>query len=268
MLPSWCAVQGGKNVGCLRIALLCLKGGLLALSRVKWYGITSSKEEWHAFTLLGVKRAGYLVHRQVATHSSSSTSNVFKNAIANTNTSVSTVRIRIFFIQFTEAYFTWTKIRVSASSWLPGVMPALSLVVELITSKAAVLITSKLNLWGIESLLQDTHRALSCYHPASETTSSLKELRYCRTHVCRFLYLWLHEYLGWGCSPSNHPTLNRFSLHSECDSWWHTGQNCLCVVLKGLALTRWKHVNNRIAISNNCINRRTLKRWLTSMHVI
>ena len=50
---------------------------------------------------------------------------------------------------------------------------------------------------------------------------------YTRTHVCGFLYLWLHEYLGWGCSPSNGPTLNWFSLHFECNSWWRTGEKLL-----------------------------------------
>ena len=49
---------------------------------------------------------------------------------------------------------------------------------------------------GIECLLRDAGIIPSCYHSASEMTSSLKELLHCRTQVCGFLCLWPHECLA------------------------------------------------------------------------
>ena len=123
-----------------------------------------------------------------------------------------------------------------------------------ITSKADVLIASK------SGSLRDW---------TSETTSSLKELRHCRTHVCGFLYLWLHEYLAWGCSPSNDPTLNRFSLHSECDSWWRTGEKLLLrSPLKVLHLPSGSMLTIAAPSRTTASTEGRSNAVLTSMHVI
>ena len=73
------------------------------------------------------KIAGYLVDWEVAQMLANTKGNprlfyfqLLCNAIAKITTSISTVRMRIFFIPFRDACLVWTKIRVSASSWLQG----------------------------------------------------------------------------------------------------------------------------------------------------
>ena len=140
---------------------------------------------------------------------------------------------------------------------------ARSIVVGLITPKAAVLITSKLcslRDWTLAARYSKSSFLLSSSLRNDFQFKGMAALSHTRLRVPVPL---AYGYLVWGCSLlSNDPTPNRFFLHSECDSWWGTGENCFCVPLKGLALTRWKHVNNSGAIKNNWINRRTLKRFV------